>query len=287
MLKQEFLDRKQRRSSYSERAFARDLKVSPGYISLLFRGHRSLSPAKGVQIAQRLGWSEEKTNHFVSLIQKHALDMANGGSLQQNYGSKAFKFSEMELDKFRYIADLNHLSALTLIQSRDGLDIKRIASILGLSAVEAELVMGRLVRLGLVRTEAGKFKGTKRSLEIKEVSSEAIRSFHRQCLQKAEESIEEQTVQERNLSALTMCFDASKMAEAKLFINRFLKSFEKKFGHAADGEIYQVNTQLFRLSTGKNEIHIYFAVFTSHSSVGFCRCTRWKWRRLSLLPQNK
>lgn len=249
MLKQEFLDRKARRPSYSERAFARDLRVSPGYISLLFRGHRALRPSKGLEIAQRLGWSEEKIETFVALIQKQALRAVSNTKPQASSAS-ATKFAALDADRFRFIADLNHVAALTLIQSRHALKANQIPEILSISILEAEMVVGRLIRMGLVRTENGKLKTTRASLEIKEVPSSAIRTFHRQVILKAETSIEEQTIETRNLAALTVSFDPAKMDEAKAYITRFLKTFEKKFGNARDGEIYQMNTQFFRLSLG-------------------------------------
>jgi uncharacterized protein (TIGR02147 family) len=249
MLKQEYIDRKVRRPSYSERAFARDLKVSPGYVSLLFRGQRGLSPAKGFEIAQRLGWPEEKANHFVASIQKKNLmaTSVSSSKLKSKNGPSG-KFVELELDSFRFIADLNHLAALTLVQSRKGLSSESIAETLGISVVEADLVTARLKRLGLIIQERNNLRCSKASIEIKEVPSEAIRSLHRQAIQKAEASIDEQPVEGRNLAALTLSFNVEKMIEAKLFINRFLKAFEKKFGNANHGEIYQMNTQFFKLS---------------------------------------
>ncbi len=247
MLKQEYLDRKVRRSSYSERAFARDLKVSSGFISLLFRGQRSLSPAKGLQIANRLGWSEERVNQFVDLIQRQGLQSASSAKVK---GKAKSPFVELEIDAFRFIADLNHIAALTLIQSRDGQTSKSVAKILGLTPVEAELVISRLNRLGMVEDENGRLKTSKKSVEIKEVPSEAIRSLHRQAILKAEEAIEGQSAAIRNLAALTLSFNPRQMSEAKAFTNRFLKAFEKKFGNADHGEIYQINTQFFKLSKG-------------------------------------
>lgn len=250
MLKQEYMDRKVRRPAYSERAFARDLKVSAGYVSLLFRGQRSLSPAKGLAIAQRLGWSEEKVNQFVASIQKQNLQTSAASSKIKSTSRPSGKFADLELDSFRFIADLNHLAALTLIQSRQGLRSQEVAAVLEVSAVEADLVTARLVRLGLIKQDKQLLRSTKASVEIKDVPSEAIRSLHRQAIQKAEASIEGQPTETRNLAALTLSLDPAKMAGAKLFINRFLKSFEKKFGNADHGEIYQMNTQLFKLSRG-------------------------------------
>lgn len=247
MLKQEFLDRKARRPAYSERAFARDLKISPGYINLLFSGRRSLSPAKGLSLAQRLGWSEEKTQAFVFSIQQNGLK--HGSPASPRHASP--KFSNLEHDTFRFIADLNHLAILTLVQSRAGVTSAEAQRAFGLSAVETELILNRLDRLALIRLEKGKYMAKKKSVELKAVPSEAVRAFHRQAIQKAESSIEQQAPAIRNLAALTLSFDPDEISEAKAFIKRFLKSFEKKFGHARKGEVYQLNTQLFKLTQEK------------------------------------
>jgi uncharacterized protein (TIGR02147 family) len=202
-----------------------------------------------MQIASRLHWSPDKTSRFIELIQEHRL--TSSAAVMGRHRGSPEKFSELEMDKFEFIADIMHVAALTLVQSRDGLDILKVASELEVPKSEAEMVVGRLLRMGLVRFDKNKLVNTKKSLEIKEVSSSAIRSLHRQAIRKAEVSIEEQSLPERNLAALTVSLDPEQMAEAKAFINRFLKSFEKKFGHAKSGTIYQLNTQLFRLIGAK------------------------------------
>lgn len=267
MLKQEYADRKARRPAYSERAFARDLKVSAGYISLLFRRRRSLSPTKGIEIARRLGWPDEKTKLFVSMIQGEALEASerararargesgegNGTGTRDNdaaHSRPGVRFAELEMDKFRFIADLHHLAALALVQSRSGLNPEEIARRLDLPLVETELIVGRLARLGLVEWLEGGLRSANGSLEIKEIPSEAIRAFHRQAIQMAEAAIEGQPVEMRNLAGLTLSMDPARMGEAKVAINRFLKSFEKKFGNAQNGEVYQICSQLFALTRG-------------------------------------
>jgi len=250
LLKQEFLDRRHRRPAYSERAFARDLDVSPGYVSLLFRGLRTLSPGKAMEISQRLGWSEEKTREFVAGVQEHNLKatLRGGSRASKSVTRKDFRFEEVAMDKFRFVVDLHHIATLTLIQSRSGVDIQKVSRTFGLSQLEAESIVERLIKLELVRRLRGKLVPTRKSLEVQEVPSVAIRAFHRQAILKAEDSIEGQPVMSRNLASLTLSLDSERMEEARAFIYRFLRSFEKKFGNADNGKIYMMNTQLFELS---------------------------------------
>lgn len=250
MLKQEFLDRKQRRPSYSERAFARDLRVSPSYVSLLFRGLRTLSPAKALEFGQRLGWSERKVEAFLSLIHTHNLKRAPGRRRQTQEPSH---FTELDLDKFRFIGGVHHLAILSLVQSREVRAATTVASELNIPQGEAELALARLLRLGLITYEHGRFKPQRQNLEIKETPSEIIRALHRQVIEFAARSVDGQSVEERNLASLTLSFDSERIGEAKACITRFLKSFHKRFGHARGGEIYQMNTQFFRISKGKSK----------------------------------
>jgi uncharacterized protein (TIGR02147 family) len=247
MLKDEFFDRKSRRSSYSERAFARDIRVSSGFVSLLFRRQRTLSAKKGLEIANRLNWPDTKVNHFIALIQKAHLYSAQLQNRKAKGSTEPAPYREIEIDTFRHMSDLNHFAVLTLVQTRDVISAAKVTRELGIPEMEADLILKRLVRLGLIKFEKGRFCHTTKHTEVMKVSADAVRAFHHQALQRAESAIEGQALNSRNFSSLTLAFDRAQMADAIAFITKFLKAFDKKFGNCTEGEIYLLNTQLFSL----------------------------------------
>lgn len=70
LLLNEFTARKLRRKSYSIRAFARDLDLSPSYLSLLIKGKRVLDVSRAFSICERLLWNRCQTKMFTLLVQQ-------------------------------------------------------------------------------------------------------------------------------------------------------------------------------------------------------------------------
>jgi uncharacterized protein (TIGR02147 family) len=81
-----------------------------------------------------------------------------------------------------------------------------------------------------------------------DISSSAIRHFHKGMIQRASESIEEQDVSERHLNALSLKFDSKRMTDAKQRITQFIKDFNEEFESAEADTLYQLNTQFFALT---------------------------------------
>src|SRR4051812_12625590 len=64
----EFELRKNRRPSYSMRAFARDLKFSPSSLNDFIKGRVGMSESRIEQLAEFLKWQDERKNHFKDLV---------------------------------------------------------------------------------------------------------------------------------------------------------------------------------------------------------------------------
>lgn len=61
LLENELIQRKTDNSRYSLRAFARDLEISPGFLSHLIKGEKSLSPDKASGLSKKwVGHAEKR-----------------------------------------------------------------------------------------------------------------------------------------------------------------------------------------------------------------------------------
>lgn len=69
MLIKELEERKKRNPSYSLRAFARYLKMSPSNLSTLLNARSGLSLQRALEIGEILGFSEEKMRYFCLLVE--------------------------------------------------------------------------------------------------------------------------------------------------------------------------------------------------------------------------
>jgi hypothetical protein len=68
LLSEEFLSRVAGNHGYSMRAFARDLNLSPGFLSEVMRGKKTLSLAKGRELFALMGLQGEELNYVENLI---------------------------------------------------------------------------------------------------------------------------------------------------------------------------------------------------------------------------
>jgi len=242
MLKQEYIDRKKRRPSYSERAYARDLKLSSGYISLLFNNKRDLSPKMSFKILENLSWKEEKSKKFIDSVKEQHFKIKKK---DKEPASSEVKKYEMDHDYFKLIANVNHFLILEFIQTRKVKSKKEIIKYFGIDEIECDLVLKRLERLKLVDFKNEKYIAINENRHLKGTPSQAIRNYHKESISRSLDSVEKQSFEDRELRSVSLSLDKNKIDEAKKSIDKFVKNFMKKYANHIDGEIYQLNLQLF------------------------------------------
>jgi uncharacterized protein (TIGR02147 family) len=238
LLKAEFSRRCRANPKYSLRAFAKAMGISHTLISLIFAGKRSITAKTAMQLSDRLGWSPAQRKR----LEGHDLKMTlNGDS----------GFSTMDLDQFEVIADWHHYAILSLLEvPRSKFDAKWIANRLGINPLEAQYAMERLQRLGLVAFSRGRWRQTGKSIKVENnISTPATRRFHRQLLERAIQSLENDPISTRDFSSITFAMDASQVQYALERIRRFRRDLCKELEERAEpNEVYQLMVQIFPLS---------------------------------------
>jgi hypothetical protein len=232
----EYVERKAKNPRYSERAFAKSIGLSPGFLKLFFQGKRCISAKRAKEIADRLGWDEIEAGELINDVNRKKL-------IQEEKAIVA-------VDRFMEISDWYHFAILELLKVKNSLTAKELSNQLGISPLEAEFSVRLLCKHGLLKSKNGKLI-PKDNYIVPSCSSSAIRKFHKQCLSKAIDAIEEQTKEERDLRSLTLAFDESRKDEASAFIKEFVSKFEKKFGTGDFNRVYQLTLAFFSLDRGK------------------------------------
>ena len=77
------------------------------------------------------------------------------------------------------------------------------------------------------------------------IPSVAVRQHHAQMLQRAAESLSEQSLEVRELSSWTLRINPAKLGDAKDALRAFAKEFNDRFDDKASENVYQLNLQLF------------------------------------------
>jgi len=160
ILRECLAEKMQKNPQYSARAFARDIKVSPGFISMLLTGKKKLSLDRAEQISMALEMSDRKRNNFLRTV---ALSNLPTKSTFQKLENILFNRRDrkdifpLEVDQFKFFSNWYNIALLDLTGCDNfKSNISWMAERLQLPPVIVKDAIDRLVRLGLLKTEKGK-----------------------------------------------------------------------------------------------------------------------------------
>ena len=254
----EYQIRCSRRKSYSMRAFSRDLGLSQTALNDVLHGRYGLSTASAQKIAVNLGLNEQQSMYFICLVEKrHARSNAakKAAELRLLQFKRHPQFESLPQDSFEIFSKWYHLAIVELVSIYKGkLTVEKCSAALGISSEEVRTAFVRLERCGLLQKRDGKWK---RNLDYYSVESstpsDTIRSFHRQMLNLALSSIDQQSIEERALVSTVLSLNTKILKEAIPYLNRAHDDFVGRFEDGRDADsVYGLSFQLFRID-GKEQ----------------------------------
>ncbi len=243
---------------YSLRAFSRDLELAPSRVSQILNGKQGLSKERAISIAEKLGFSKLETEYFTNLVE------ASDSRSKSNRKQALKKLSNLELGKlkfknlndtlFKVISDwyfygVRELTKLPSFQENPNW----IANRLSISKYQASDALKKLEEVGLITKSENKgFEPSEDTPTTTHgVPSVAIRNFNKSLLKKAIESIDLQSVDERNFTTFTFALDSNEYAEFVDMIDQFRRQVMKKaelVPNSNKNEVYSLAIQFFRLT---------------------------------------
>lgn len=236
-LRDQYLDRRRRNPSYSLRAFGKHLDIPAGRLSEIFSGKRTVTPALATKISQRLALSPTESEKLLAATRPAASEPVE-------------EFRQLSNDTFHVIADWYHYAILSLLEIRGFRgDAAWIAARLGISSVEAQAALDRLVRLELVSHKRQRYVKTSGSLTTSpEVATAALKRAHGQMLEQVMTKVDETPRELRDVTSITMAIDPAKIPEAKTLIQDFRRRLCSLMESGTRREVYSLNVQLIPLS---------------------------------------
>lgn len=254
ILTTEFERRKFANSSYSLRAFARDLGLSAPRLSQILAKKSGLSPESAKDLAEKLKLSPEMTNWFCdsagATFARNAKEKAEFTKRVTQYKREAKKFGEINLEYFKVIADWFHFAILELTYLQDFENSTPwMAAKLGITKAEVITAVERMKKLGLLTEKDGKLVDTFKFLATpSDIPSVALRKFNAQLMKKAIEALNEQDVLQREISSNIFSVDKAKLPEFKDRIREFRRDMERFGSEAQDkNSVYCLGIQFFEL----------------------------------------
>jgi uncharacterized protein (TIGR02147 family) len=164
-------------------------------------------------------------------------------------------FKSLDIEAFKAISDWHHFAilALTDVQGFKS-DAKWIAERLGTSSFEISQAIERLEKLELLEKDpkSGRLKRTSLNMSATYGSpNAALRKLAKQLLEKGVDALESQSMDERDITNITMAIDPSLLPEAKRMITDFRRKLCEFFNQGEKTEVYTFTPALYRLTKKK------------------------------------
>jgi uncharacterized protein (TIGR02147 family) len=239
-------DKKNANSSYSLRAFARDLDLNQGVLSQILNGKRNLSIEKAQGLVEKMPVNEEVKNLFLQSVYE-----CNTHNFERNK-RKAKKIMDTEselaskaIEKWQYLAIMNVLKI-----DRFQNTIQHIAKRLNFSEKDCREYLNDLVSLEYIFEKDGVyFRSTSALRTTYDIPSESIKKAHIERMQLASKKMYEVDIDKREFISHTMLVSPLKIKMAKKLIREFLHDFDQAVDEQSNEmEVYQFNMQFFPLS---------------------------------------
>jgi uncharacterized protein (TIGR02147 family) len=250
-LAEELARRKRTNPQYSQRAFAKQLGLSPGELSEILTHKRSLSLKSALRISKSLGLNATETKHLIHLVQIEKTKALHPDGLDEMSVPGG---QQLSLDLFRIVADWYCFAILNLTETHDfKWNVGWIARRLKISVAEARAAVERLERVGLIVLKNGKRRvAHDHVITSSTTPSDAIRSYHRQILKKAIDALDFQSVEERDITGITLAVDPKNLAAIKKDISDFQDQLMTKYSKGKKSEVYHFETALIKLTEGED-----------------------------------
>lgn len=237
---------------FSLRAFARQLGVDAGLLSKILNGNHRPSRKTAVGLGEALGLAGSELKEFLASLEEDRAESAMRVALPDQAEPQAKQaYLEIESDQFEAVSRLHHYAMLEMtFLEGEGPTPETVAKALGITAIEARAGLDRLERLGLVeRDPEGRLRRTSRHVSTKDrtKTSEALRKHQREILRCALKALEEDPIERRSTTGMTMAVDPSRMSLAKQLIEEFMFKLCEMLETGKRTELYQLSVSLFPL----------------------------------------
>ena len=238
---------------YSLRSFARALETPAGVVSRILSGKAIPSYKRALKLMAHLNLGPDKHEVFMaSVAQAHLARKPKRLNPAFRKKQNVAPLQDLNLDLFRVIADWYHygILMLTFVPEFKN-DPKWIAGQLSISESEAMLAIERMKKLELLEEKNGKLIARENfTTAHKDITTPALRKHQRQILEKAIYSLENDPIEVRSVTSLTMAINPKKLKQAREVIARATQELSELLESGSRSQVYQLSMALYPLQKG-------------------------------------
>jgi len=259
ILKPYFEQKREVKPSYSLRALARDLQLSPGFVSQVFSGQRSPSLSAAENFARVLKIRKTDAEVLRKSVALHSGENIGirkilNEYLKQDSAALAFKkYKRKKMAPLLYLTKWYQIALMELITcEKYRSDERLIAQKLQISLTDLRASLFTLVNASLIEKVNGRWKKKVLHQDFPtDTTHEATRQYHRTMTSKALEILSEQNqgeVHRRRMIGATLAVNPENLDKVVDQLNAFLYKMTSLLGEGSCSEVYQINLQLFPLT---------------------------------------
>lgn len=248
---QEFLQMKlqsfrDRNPSFSGRAFAKRLGISPGALSEILNGTRIVSRKIAARVCDRLFLDPMERTLLLKQFPEKKI------KTPPHEAQEKLDYMKLTSDQFKMMSEWYYFAILAFMKtSHFKSDVDHVADRLGLSRTQISQALDTLVRLQVLNilpdgTWVRNPGGHRTSDGLRDVS---IRKNHLETLELAKHSLNDQQYEVTDFTSLTLPLDIEDLPRAKEKIRAFQNELFLEFNtHKKPKEVYRLAVQLFPLT---------------------------------------
>lgn len=244
-----FERKRKKNRSYSLRAFARDLKLSPGAISQILSGRRRLTFRTASQILRRSNLDTDSRTEIQSYFLGNAGSVIAPGTIE--FEQDDGRNYDLSPDVFSVIADWYHYAILEMAAMENCEDDpKKLGARIGVSADRVKRAIDRLVSLGLLKKKDGFLLKTRKKVSTfvayGTTTSSPLKERQKQILALSKRSLLRDPIEKRVHAAFTLAISESQIPALRARISEIFDEFVQ-LGCGENEKIYEAMINLIPL----------------------------------------
>ena len=257
-IKREYANRKNLNSAYSLRAYAKSLGLAVSGLSSILNKKSGLSEKMAQKIAVEIELDEVEREVFLNLVNsEHSRDKQKRVDAKDRLNTlkNKKKYEALSTNHYNLISEWYYFAIINVMDLThfDG-SAEFIAKQLNLDKLLVVKALEQLAQLSLVSNNYGLYKLEQNNLSTtQDIASSAIKNSHMQRLKMAMHSLQKDSVEQRDISSISMAIDIAKLPEAKKKIKEFRRELSAFLESGDRNAVYNLNIQLFPLRGVENE----------------------------------
>ncbi|MBS1970949.1 MAG: TIGR02147 family protein [Bdellovibrionales bacterium] len=248
ILQTEFKRRQAKNSAYSLRAFARDLGLSSTHLSDILRAKSQLSTDRAATLVEKLDLKGNDSELFLDLVEIECAGTGPAKRLAENRLKTRFaNVKVLKPEQLNLLSEWHYLPLMELLSTRlkdhSALTLGRR---LGMSRVKIGEALEFLLNKGFITRNEDRYEVVANHTAAQDIPSATIRQHYRTVLEQAAEAIEDQELNQREFSVVTMALSKKKIALAKERIRHFRRQLAEELGADDDKDaVYTLSVCFF------------------------------------------